>query len=72
MALAMVAAVILIFGFMFDETTVKRCRILFVDRFQQKYGSLNCCSLSSCYNCDDIIATAADIADKIIYDELYR
>lgn len=64
---AAAAAVILLFGFMFDENTSKRLRIEFMQMFKQKYGTFNCCSMSE--NCESVISYSADMADRLIERE---
>jgi len=63
-------AVIMIFGIMFDEITAKSLRIKFLEDFNGKYNSFNCCCLSARFDCGDIIKNAADIADRLIAAEL--
>ena len=61
-----ITAVIIIFGIMFDEMTMKRLRIKFLDEFRSRYNDFNCCRLSAGNNCVSIIASAAEIADRLI------
>lgn len=61
-----ITAVIIIFGIMFDEMTMKRLRIKFLDEFRSRYNDFNCCRLSAGNNCVSIIASAAEIADGLI------
>ena len=64
------AAVILLFGYMLDENTAKRLRIMFLNEFNMKYGSFNCCALQRTEGCENIIMYAADTADRMISAEL--
>ena len=67
---AVPAAVVLIFGYMFDESTFKRMRLQFLDEFSRKYGSFNCCQLAGNCGCASLIADAADMAERLISAEL--
>ncbi|GFI62225.1 hypothetical protein IMSAG049_01401 [Clostridiales bacterium] len=63
---AAVAASILLFGALFDENTAKSMRILFLDEFSKKYGSLNCCAIACGCGCGDIVKEAARIVESLI------
>lgn len=64
------AAAILLFGYIFDENTAKRLRIMFLNEFSMKYDSFNCCSLAGSCGCENVIMDAADIADRLISAEM--
>lgn len=65
---AAAAAVILLFGLIFDENTAKSLRIAFLESFREKYCSFNCCAIAG--DCESIVADAADIADRLISAQL--
>lgn len=65
---AAAAAVVLLFGYMFDEDRSKRLRIEFMQMFRQRFGTFNCCSMGE--NCECIISYAAEMADSLIRRKL--
>lgn len=65
---AAAAAVILLFGYMFEENKAKRLRLSFLEEFRRKYCSFNCCSIAG--DCEKLIAFAAGTADRLISKEL--
>lgn len=66
---SVLVACIMALGLIFDDYTVKKLRIKFLNEFNLKYKNLNCASLSERYSCEKIIGDAASILEKIIMYE---
>lgn len=63
---SVLVAAIITLGLFFNEQSLKRVRINFLNDFNSKYGSLNCAQLKSKNNCEKIISDVAQILEKII------
>lgn len=61
---------VMIFGILFDETTVKELRLLLLDEFQKKFGSLNCGAIARPKedgdNCFRVVGEGAEIIEGLI------
>lgn len=72
---SVLVASIMALGLIFNEQTAKRLRIKFLNEFNSKYKNLNCAHLKiendKEYQCERIVADAANILEKIIINE-YR
>lgn len=70
---SLISAATMVFGLMFDEGTVIRLRMHFIDEFQDKYKVVNCSQLKRLRdyygNCSTIIGEAAAIIEKLIEEE---
>ncbi|NLM13286.1 MAG: hypothetical protein GX209_06035 [Epulopiscium sp.] len=69
----LISAATMIFGLLFDEKTVKRLRMRYIDAFHDLHHALNCSQLKSLReyygNCSILIEEAADLLEKIISEE---
>ncbi|NLK21095.1 MAG: hypothetical protein GX308_03180 [Epulopiscium sp.] len=69
----LISAATMVFGLLFDERTVRRLRIRFIDTFQSNYKAVNCSQLRKlrdCQNnCSYIIGEAAYLIEKLIENE---
>ena len=66
-------ACVLVLGMLFDTETAKRLRTVFLFRFHEKKGSLNCYALSADReDCSGMIGEAAALLEEIVRQEQAR
>lgn len=70
---SLIYAATMVFGLIFDEKTVKRLRIRFIDEFHDLHKAVNCSQLKSLReyygNCSILIGEAGELIEKLIKEE---
>lgn len=70
---SLISAATMIFGLLFDEKTVKRLRMRYIDAFHDLHKAVNCSQLKSHReyygNCSILIGEAAELLEQIIAEE---
>ncbi len=66
-------AAIMVFGFLFDNETVKRLRIKLFNEFKETYPNMNCSELlkerRSGEKCETVVGFIAELTEKLIKEE---